>query len=144
MSELTINTTQNVAIKFQAASIGDRMLASFIDILIKIAYIIVIYFIIIELTGIKSILNDLDQWSAMSIMIVILFPTFVYSLFLESMLEGQTFGKRILKIKVVKIDGYQASFGDYLIRWLFRVIENNVMFGLIGLITNGYLGSYSV
>lgn len=134
MSELTINTTQNVAIKFQAASIGDRMLASFIDILIKIAYIIVIYFIIIELTGIKSILNDLDQWSAMSIMIVILFPTFVYSLFLESMLEGQTFGKRILKIKVVKIDGYQASFGDYLIRWLFRVIENNVMFGLIGLI----------
>lgn len=135
MSELTINTTQNVAIKFKAASIGDRMLASFLDILIKIAYTIVVYYLFIELLGIKENLKDSDQWTSMAIMIIILCPTFVYSLFLESMLEGQTFGKRIVKIKVVKIDGYQASFGDYLIRWLFRTIENNFMFGLIGLIS---------
>ena len=35
---------------------------------------------------------------------------------------------------MVKIDGYQASFGDYLIRWLFRIVENNMMGGLIGLV----------
>jgi uncharacterized RDD family membrane protein YckC len=134
MSELTINTTQNVAIKFKAASIGDRMLASFLDILIKIAYFIVVYYFLIELTGLNENYKQLDQWSVMAIMIIVLFPIFVYSLLLESMFEGQTFGKRILKIKVVKIDGYQASFGDYLIRWLFRIVENNIMFGLIGLI----------
>jgi hypothetical protein len=40
----------------------------------------------------------------------------------------------LVKIKVVKIDGYQASFGDYLVRWLFRIVENNMLGGLIGII----------
>ena len=37
-------------------------------------------------------------------------------------------------MKVVKIDGYQASFGDYLMRWLFRIIDVNLSSGVIGLI----------
>jgi uncharacterized RDD family membrane protein YckC len=135
MSQLTIDTTQNVAIKFNAASIGDRMLASFIDILIKFAYAIIIYYLIIELTGLDKIIDKLDPWSGGAILVVIMFPILIYSLVFESFLEGQTLGKRILKIKVVKIDGYQAGFGDYLIRWLFRIIENNMMFGLIGFIS---------
>jgi hypothetical protein len=52
----------------------------------------------------------------------------------ESLLDGQTIGKRLMKIKVVKIDGYQATFGDYLIRWLFRIIDINLSSGAIGLI----------
>jgi len=45
MSELTINTTQNVSINFKSAAVGERILASFLDILIKLAYIIVIFYI---------------------------------------------------------------------------------------------------
>ena len=46
MSELTINTTQNVNINFTAASVGERMLASIVDSLIKYAYLIVIFYIV--------------------------------------------------------------------------------------------------
>jgi hypothetical protein len=67
-------------------------------------------------------------------MILFFFPVLIYSVTLESIFEGQTIGKRLVKIKVVKIDGYQASFGDYLIRWLFRIVENNMLGGLIGLV----------
>jgi hypothetical protein len=42
-------------------------------------------------------------------------------------------GKKLLRIKVVKIEGYQASFGDYLIRWLFRMIDIVLSSGVIGL-----------
>jgi len=45
MSELSINTTQNVNINFKAATVGERMLASFLDTLIKLAYVIVIFYI---------------------------------------------------------------------------------------------------
>ena len=52
----------------------------------------------------------------------------------ESLLDGQTPGKRIIKIKVVKIDGYQASFPDFIVRWFFRIVDLNLFSGIIGLI----------
>jgi uncharacterized RDD family membrane protein YckC len=135
MSELTINTTQNVNINFIAASVGSRMLASLLDLIIKAAYSIVVFYIFFYWLGVKDVLDGMDNWSRIAIILVFYFPVLIYSVTLESIFEGQTIGKKLIKIKVVKIDGYQAGFGDYLIRWLFRIIENNMFFGLIGLIT---------
>ncbi|MCL9805627.1 RDD family protein [Flavobacterium amniphilum] len=134
MSELTITTTQNVNINFKAASVGERIAASLIDILVKIAYSFVVWYVLLEGLGIAANFATMDYWSVTAIVIVFFFPAVVYSLALESLFEGQTLGKKIMKIKVVKLDGYQASFGDYLIRWIFRIIENNLFGGLIGFI----------
>ncbi len=134
MSELSISTTQNVVINFKAASVGERMYASLLDLLIKVAYIIVVSYIFFYLLGIGDLLDRVDMWSRMAVIILFFFPVMIYSVTLESIFEGQTIGKKMLKIKVVKIDGYQASFGDYLIRWLFRIVENNMLGGLIGLV----------
>lgn len=135
MSELSINTTQNVNINFIAATVGERMLASFLDILIKLAYIIVVFSIFFYGLGLNEKMDVMDSWSVFAIVIVFYFPVLVYSIALESIFEGQTLGKKLVKIKVVKIDGYQAGFGDYLIRWIFRIVENNLFIGLIGIIT---------
>jgi uncharacterized RDD family membrane protein YckC len=134
MSELSINTTQNVNINFKAASVGERILASFLDMLIKAAYVIVVFYIFFYLIGLNDTIQTIDNWSATAIVILFFFPVLIYSIALESFFEGQTLGKKLTKIKVVKIDGYQAGFGDYLIRWIFRIVENNMMSGLIGLI----------
>lgn len=134
MSELSIQTTQNVVINFKAASVGERMLASLLDFFIKFAYVIVVAYVFFNLLGFSNVLNRVDMWSRMAIIILFFFPVMIYSVTLESIFEGQTIGKKLIKIKVVKIDGYQAGFGDYLIRWLFRIVENNMLGGLIGLI----------
>ena len=39
-----------------------------------------------------------------------------------------------LKIKVVKIDGYQATLADFIIRWIFRIVDLNIMSGVVALI----------
>lgn len=138
MTQLSINTTQNVNINFTAASVGERILGFIIDSLIKVAYIIVIFLVIFYYLGVNEMIKDWDDWSKAALSILFLLPIMFYSLIQESIFEGQTFGKRILKIKVVKIDGYQASFGDYLIRWLFRLIEIDGlwMIGLIMIVVN--------
>ena len=80
MSELSIITTQNVAINFRAASVGDRMLASIIDLLIKIAYVIVVFYIFFYWMGLNERLKNMDNWSAAAVVIVFVFPVLIYSL----------------------------------------------------------------
>lgn len=133
MTQLSINTTQNVNINFIAASVGDRILAQLLDLLVKIAYGIFIFFIV-QVFGLEKLFQNLDQWSLIAIISVIGLPVIFYSLVQESLWEGQTIGKKIMKLKVIKLDGYQAGFGDYLIRWLFRLIEISIGYGVIGLI----------
>ena len=133
MSELSINTTQNVTINFTAASIGHRILAFGVDLLIIIAYLTTIY-LLLEYTGFSKMLSGLDGWSQMAVQSLIFLPVMFYSLIFETFFEGQSLGKKLIRIKVVKIEGYQASFGDYLIRWLFRVIDISISSGIVGLI----------
>jgi len=51
-------------------------------------------------------------------------------------MEGQTIGKKLVKIRVVKIDGYQAGFFDFFIRWIFILVDINMGFapGLVTMI----------
>lgn len=135
MSELSINTTQNVKINFKAASAGERIGSYFIDFAIKMAYIIVVSGIIFYWAELDRLFGNLDTWSRMAILLFFYFPVIIYSITLESIFEGQTFGKKIVKIKVVKIDGYQAGFGDYLMRWFFRLVDITLFYGVVALIT---------
>ena len=99
MSNLHINTTQNINLFFTTATIGERMLAYLVDLVIQIAYFIIVAFILLN-----NIFNNPDYSTSIALLLISL-PIMFYSLVCESTMEGQTFGKKLLKIKVVKIDG---------------------------------------
>lgn len=116
MSELQINTTQNVKINFTAAGAGERLLAFIIDMLIKVGYMTILNMSV-------GAFQDMDQWSQIGLNTLLGLPVMFYTLILEALMEGQTIGKKIMKVKVVKIDGYQASLSDYVVRWFFRIVD---------------------
>ncbi|MDR7370902.1 RDD family protein [Flavobacterium aquidurense] len=134
MSELSITTTQNVKINFIAASIGARIGSYFIDLVIKSSYILVVAFVLFYFFRFDRVFAGLDVWSRRAVIFIICFPVLLYSITLESIFEGQTLGKKLLKIKVVKIDGYQAGFGDYFVRWFFRLIDISILGGSVALV----------
>lgn len=101
MSQLSITTTQNVNINFEAASLGERILAYLLDLVIWIAYSVVLS-IILNLTDFDSLLSGMDNWSVMTIYTILYLPVIFYALVMESLLEGQTVGKKVMKIKVIK------------------------------------------
>lgn len=139
MSLIAINTSQNVNINFNTASIGERILAFVVDLLIKGAYVLILFWFLFKVFNFGSYINSLDNWSQMAVYIILTIPIHIYTLVSESLMEGQTFGKKLLKIKVVKIDGFQASFGDYLMRWFFRLIDvfsNSSVVGLVSMIVS--------
>lgn len=128
MNELSINTSQNVNINFNPASLGERILAFAIDMLIKIGYV---YILLSLLELINFNFTYFDSWESGTIEFFIFSPVIFYSLIIESLLGGQTFGKKIMKIRVIKIDGYQATFTDYFVRWAFRIIEVVMLMGAV-------------
>ena len=130
MTEITINTAQNVTINFKAASLGERILAFVVDMAIKIAYIMAIYYLLYKVFNLDKFLNSFDSWENGVISFVILIPFIFYTLFFETWTGGQTPGKILLKIKVVKLEGYQARFSDYFSRWLFRLVDVFILMGL--------------
>ena len=99
MSELQINTTQNVKINFTSSGAGERLLAFIIDNVIKIGYLYLVGYLF-------GAFDNMDQWSQIGLNTLLSFPIIFYTLVLESIMDGQTIGKRLLKIRVVKIDGY--------------------------------------
>ena len=132
MSEIPIITTQNVVINFTAAEVSDRIFAYLIDSAIKLAYFLLISNYIARFSFVEFV-ND--PWTVNAVFILFMLPYIFYSFLQESLLEGQTIGKRVLGIKVVKIDGFQASVFDYFVRWVFRVLDILSSFGLVGFIT---------
>lgn len=111
------------------------MLGYAINMIIKFAYAVTLYYIL-YFTGILKLISDWDMWSTGAFFMFLYAPVAFYSLLCESMMEGRTFGKKLMKTKVVKIDGFQASFTDYVTRWLFRLIDIDMGFvpGLLSML----------
>ncbi len=129
MDNIRIQTSQNVDIEYELASIGDRILATLLDYLFFIAYFLLIL-LIITLTGKHW------QWiESFAIVSLLILPILLYDLVCEIFFQGKSFGKMIMKIKVVKLNGTQANFGAYLLRWLLRIIDMRILGGAIALIT---------
>lgn len=131
MDNILVNTTQNVQLQYTLAGIGLRLLAVFLDTLFKYTYFIVLYFIALN-TMFRKVFSDYeyDEESIeiyIAVLIICLLPFFLYHLLCETFFNGQSLGKMIVKIKVVKLNGTQANFGSYLIRSLFRIIDDSII-----------------
>lgn len=130
MNQIDINTSQNVNIRFTLASVGERIAAFVIDSLIIAAYYITLFLILTNFRPFDQFLNRRDNWEVMAILGILSLPATFYTLVCETFMEGQTFGKKAMGIKVVKIDGYQCNFGTYFVRWMLRPVEIYIFSGL--------------
>jgi uncharacterized RDD family membrane protein YckC len=132
MQTIEIQTTQNVHIEYPVASVGDRVVAGLIDQLIMIGYLIAIIFFYIWLLNV----TEGSSFSYPVAYFVILFlPLFFYHLLCETYLNGQSFGKKMMKMRVVKLDGTQAGIGSYFLRWILAPIDIYFTYGSVGLVT---------
>lgn len=58
-----------------------------------------------------------------------------YTLFFESLMNGATPGKRALGIRVMRVDGREVQFTDYLMRWIFRGLDVYLTSGALAIFT---------
>ncbi len=127
MDNFQIETAQNVNILQNVAGVGERILAFLLDTLIMGVYV----FIVIMLFAITDISDDYALIVGMTIGL----PITLYHLLWETLWNGRSPGKAILKLRVVKTDGTKPAFSNYLLRWLLRIIEISATSGGLALVT---------
>jgi uncharacterized RDD family membrane protein YckC len=142
METIRINTTQNVQLSYEPAGVGLRILAGLLDIVFTWAYFAIVITLFFNFVFKRNsydydYVDESDTYNAIMIGILILFllPAMLYHLLCETFLNGQSFGKKIMKIKVIKLNGTQPNFGSYLLRSMFRLLDVSLISPAIAIIT---------
>lgn len=125
MRTIEITTTQNVTIEYELAILRDRIIAFLLDSLI-------LWGIIFILSMVNTFAFSYSSHMKIYIEYLVISPIFIfYSLFWELIWNGQSPGKKALGIKVIKLNGTEATLGDYLLRWTFRIVDIYFSFGAV-------------
>lgn len=129
---LIIETPERVPLAFALASIGNRFLAVAIDHAIQFFTIFVVAYAFLNLANydiVNSEKSPLEFAEAMSkwtiaIMIIALFLIFAgYFIFFEWIWNGQTPGKKLLKLRVIRDDGRPITLWEAMARNLLRIFD---------------------
>ncbi|MGZ3873735.1 MAG: RDD family protein [Mucilaginibacter sp.] len=124
MEIITVQTTQNIDIDYEIGGLGERILARLIDYAVFLPFFFAGMFSIAYFTGYGA-----------AIYFILLGAAFVfYDLICEAFFNGQSLGKRVMKIRVISLNGARPRFSQYLLRWLFRLVDFVLTGGLGALI----------
>ena len=129
---LIIETPERVSLHFALASIGNRFIAVTIDHLIQYFTYIVIAWAFISLAGIGNpmqetgeggILSEMPKWT-IALFILVSFLLFSgYFILFEWLWNGQTPGKRLMKLRVIREDGRPITLWESIARNLLRIFD---------------------
>lgn len=132
MPDYDLDTPEAVSIRYDTAGIGTRFLAAAIDFLIWIALAAMIVAGALSLSSFGIVARDTALILLSSLAFLILYG---YYVIFETLWQGQTPGKRVLKIRVIRRDGHPIGFFEAFIRNVVRIVDFlPVLYG-IGVIT---------
>lgn len=146
--EYTIDTPENVTFGYEVAGIGSRFIGALIDNLILGVLLLglnIAVFVLLAYVGGNNIsmsetLEETDQnWVAGLVIAIYALLNFAiwwsYYLLSEWLWHGKTVGKRIARIRVVRLDGSPVSFVPIAVRNLVRIIDFLPMGYGVGVVT---------
>jgi uncharacterized RDD family membrane protein YckC len=123
---LVIETPERVPLHFALASIGNRFLACAIDhgLQLFLMTIIAIAFILIAgFVDFGGSVRSAPKWVIAILILVIFLIWTSYFIFFEWLWNGQTPGKRWLKLRVIREDGRPITFWEAAVRNLLRIFD---------------------
>jgi len=145
---MAVRTPEHVELNFLVAGAGNRFLAVAADMLLQalaLIGVVVVLLFIERATGggvrqlIRALLRgeEAGLWVLAGIILVIFLIQWGYFTFFETIWTGQTPGKRLLKIRVLREDGRPIGFTEAAIRNLIRTVLDSQPFNsyAVGFVT---------
>lgn len=124
---LNIDTPENVVFAYDVAGIGSRFIAAILDTLLIIgAQIFIAVFVLIFSSDLNQLLSNYDEinpWIYAAAGLISFMILWGFYIIFEMIWNGQTPGKRMVKLRVVRLDGTPITLADSLIRNILRLID---------------------
>jgi uncharacterized RDD family membrane protein YckC len=123
---LIIETPERVPLHFALASIGNRFLACAIDHAFQALTIIVVAIALTVVANYSSLgdqFKGAPKWVQALLIAVVFLIVSGYFAFFEWIWNGQTPGKRWLKLRVIREDGRPVTFWEAAVRNLLRTLD---------------------
>ncbi|RMG81357.1 MAG: RDD family protein [Bacteroidetes bacterium] len=132
MHSIEIQTTQNVPITCELAGLSSRILAFLTDLLV----VGVVWWAICM---IASVFLEDDFWDdyfsqAFFYFFLPVFGLVLYFFLWETLSAGQTAGKKLMNIKVVRLDGKEPGGTEYLLRAVFQILDVGLSLGALAIL----------
>lgn len=125
MKTIEIQTPQNVTLEVPLAGVGYRILSFAVDQFALIAFMIILLLIDEFLLG-----GFFDE----VLLFIYLAVYLLYTPMFELMWNGQTLGKRMLGLRVIRLDGSEITFDEVMGRWLMRLPDIYASAGALAVI----------
>ncbi|HXS37913.1 MAG TPA: RDD family protein [Flavipsychrobacter sp.] len=122
MSIVTVSTPFNIDLEFRIAPFHKRLVAWLIDIVIVYAFAYIMYRVLVSN-------EDSGYLSNVLYILLVILPYLLYHLLFEVFMNGQSLGKKTMGIKVMDKNGNEPTLSQYLLRWMFRLVD---MLGTLG------------
>lgn len=118
MSVIRIMTNFNIELEFPAAPFHRRLFAWIFDLIILFFYG---WLVVQAISWLDTHVGT--RTSIASFIIFLIIPLLTYHLICEATMNGQSFGKKIMRIRVVNENGGQPGIGQLTVRWLIRTSD---------------------
>jgi uncharacterized RDD family membrane protein YckC len=134
MQTIDLPTGQQVKIEYELATLGERVLAILLDLMVVVGGGLILLFIFSSAFGFV-LDNAWEVWGIAGFLFLAAF--IVYNFLFELLSHGQSLGKRALGIQVVRLDGEEPAPADYLLRAILHFADTFITGGVVGALLIG-------
>lgn len=142
---LFVDTPENITFGYEIAGIGSRFLAALVDTTLILLLQILVNAVMIlilsksvdmsEIVSSGKIFNSPVSWVIGLMGLIAFFFLWGYYIFFEMLWNGQSPGKALAKLRVIRANGTPITLTESIIRNLVRVIDFLPMYYGVGVIT---------
>jgi uncharacterized RDD family membrane protein YckC len=129
LKKIKITTPENIEVEYSLADVGSRTAAALIDMIIQAALMLLLLIALALIAYFsKSFWRQYYGWIIGISLALFAIISYGYFIAMELSMNGQTFGKKALKLRTIRNNGQPITLKHSAIRNLFRVFID--MFGL--------------
>lgn len=131
MQTIELQTTQNVTIEYELATLGERIMALIIDMTTVLGGYLIFTSLLIAVLNVSWVDYNLSFLSFATLFICFLLYHFLF----ELLSNGQSLGKKALSIQVVRLDSKELTSGDSMLRAVFYFVDLLGSLSVLGVMT---------